>query len=171
VEISLLEIETLTGLTSAQSNAAARKLRKAGLLRYFVPDNEEEPALFQIITPLHTPLPWTEVREREPALQTAPDHSFRYAKETAEALPPDADSPKADDRVREVTDLYLDLVSMKLNTFVLDEIRLIALRYDIGLVRKVFARARQKEVQSLAWILKEVRREMEIAKTRKSEKA
>ncbi len=170
VEISLREIETLTGLTAVQAGAAARKLRKAGVLRYFVPDNEEEPALFQVITPLVTPVPWTDVREREAALRSAPDHAFRYAKESSEASPPDAGSPKADDRVREVTDMYLDLVSMKLNTFVLDEIRLIAMRYDMALVRKVFARARQKEVQSLAWILKEVRREMEVEKARTREK-
>jgi hypothetical protein len=171
VEISLDELQRLTGLTPAQSEAAAKKLRKAGVIRCFLPDNEEESALFQVITPLQTPLPWTSVREQVPQLLDAPDHSFRYAHESPEAPPPDASSPEADPRVREVADLYLDLVSTRLNTFVLDELRLIAMRYDLALVRKVFARARQKEIHSLSWILKEVRSEIELEKKRKEQKA
>ncbi len=170
VEVSLEALQELTGLTPAQSAAAARKLRKAGIMRCFLPDNEEEAALFQVITPLETPTPWADVREREPALVEAPDHAFRYAHESPDAPPPEAASPEAEPRIREVADLYLDMVSTRLNTFVLDELRLIAMRYDPGLVRKVFARARQKEVHSLSWILKEVRREIEIDKQRKKEK-
>src|SRR5690606_29490958 len=134
---------------------------KSGVMRSFLPDNEEEDALFEIITPLATPTPWEEVRKNHPELFSLPDHQFRYATATAtEAPPPTKDGH--DPKLKEVVDLYLDNVSMKMNAFILDELRLIAARFDLPMVRKVFARARTKEVQSLAWILREIRLEQKV---------
>lgn len=165
VEIALDELGARIGLSGDQVAAAAKKLRKPGVLRSFLPDNTEEGALFQVVAPLPTPTDWIALKEAHEDLRELPDSAFRYAVAGAEA-PPCEGAPveEFDTRLREVTDLYLGLVSMKLNTFVLDELWLIATRYDLALIRKAFARARAKQVQSLAWILKEIRVENTAAK-------
>ncbi len=164
VEISLGELGTLVGLDAKKTEATLKKLRKGGVLRSFLPDNDEEPALFQVIAPLPTPVPWETVREQNPTLFKLPDHAFRYATGTEEAPPEKPGTEVQDPKLREVVDLYFSTVSMKMNAFIFDELRLIAARFDLPLIRKVFARARQKEVQTLGWILKEIRREQVVKK-------
>lgn len=165
VDIALDDLGARIGLSGDQVAAAAKKLRKPGVLRSFLPDNTEEGALFQVVTPLPTPLDWVAVKEAHDDLRELPEAAFRYAVAGAEA-PPREGAPveEFDTRLREVTDLYLGLVSMRLNTFVLDELWLIATRYDLGLIRKAFARARAKQVQNLGWILREIRVEAGAAK-------
>lgn len=164
VEASLDDVGALVGLSGDQVGTALKKLRKAGAVRSFLPDNTEEPALFQVVAPLPTPTPWRAVREAHADLRELPETAFRYAEAGAEAPPRDgAPVEEFDTRLREVTDLYLGVVSMKMNTFVLDELWLIATRFDMALIRKAFARARAKQVQSLAWILKEIRVENKAA--------
>lgn len=165
VEVSLRDLAELTAIDAKKLEATIRKMRKCAVLRSFLPDNEEEEALFEVIAPLATPIPWEEVRKAVPELFHLSDRQFRYAHAREDAPPPSPDG--TDPKLKEVVDLYLDNVSMKMNAFILDELRLIASRFDLPLVRKVFARARTREVQSLAWILREIR--IETKAKRKSE--
>lgn len=167
VEIGIAALGDLVGLDAAKTRQALVKLRKSGALRSFLPDNDEEEALFQPIAPMPTPISWEALRAGDRDLARAGDEAFRYARAAADAPPSDAEpqdaEPQDDDpKLREVANLYLDNVSMKLNAFVLDELRLIAARFDMALVRKVFLRAKAKEIGTLGWILKEIRRESEI---------
>jgi hypothetical protein len=161
VEITPTELGALCGMTGEQVLKNLPKLRKTGTLRCFLPDNAEEDALLQVITPLETPIPWQAVRDAQPFLRALPDHAFRYA-HACEDQPPPAGRDQADPLLREVIDLYFDNVSMKMNAFILDELSLIARQYDLPMIRRVFAKARVKEVQGLSWILGEIRREKQI---------
>jgi hypothetical protein len=172
VECTLADLEQATGIPAAKIPPLVGKLRKAGVLRAFLPEGEEDAALFQIVAPLPTPTPWETVRASNPALAELPDSAFRYATESAPA--PDEDAPGGEapeSKLKAVVDLYLDTVSMKMNSFVLDELRLIAARFDLALIRKVFARARSKEVQSLSWIVREARQESAAAARIKAARA
>lgn len=155
-EMSIDRLAALCGAKPDKARAALKKLRKAGAVRCFLPDNDEEEALFEIAAPLDAPKPMEEVRRADPRLAALDDGALRYAAGAAGASKP---KEASDALLREVVDLYLSTVSMRLNNFVADELRLIASRYDLPLVRKVFARAREKEVQSLGWILREIREE------------
>ncbi|MCB2156952.1 hypothetical protein KQI84_18905 [bacterium] len=160
VEISLLELEELTGIPADQLRKTLKKIRKCAVLRAFVPDNDEEPGLFQVIAPLSTPKSWEKVRQEQIRLRNLAVEEFRYAL-AAEDLPaPDGDKP--DPKLKAVIDEYFNTVSMKMNAFILDELRLIAARYPLDLIKKVFARARKEEKQSLGWILTQIRREETI---------
>lgn len=170
VEVSLERLGELTGLPPAKVEQNAKKLRKAGFLRAFLPDNEEEDALFQVAAPLQTPVSWEELRKTTPEWFEFADWQFRYATETPEDIPVRPDEKQvADPKLREVVDLYFDNVSMKMNSMILDQLVLISRRFDIALIRRVFAKARQREVQGLSWILSEARREQIIKE--KAEKA
>jgi len=159
VEIGIAALGALVGLDAARTRQALTKMRKSGALRSFLPDNDEEEALFQPIAPMPTPVSCDALRASDRDLANATDAAFRYATAAPEAPPPDAKPEDHDPKLREVVNLYLDNVSMKLNAFVLDELRLISGRFDLALVRKVFLRAKAKEVQTLGWILKDIRRE------------
>lgn len=155
VDASLASLHAVTGLSPDQVRKTVKKLRKAGLVRCFLPDNDEEDGLFQIIAPVPTPVPWQDVRATHPDLGELDASAFRYATAPENAPPGGDEAP--DDVMRAVVDLYLDNISMKLNAITAEELGLIARRYDLGLVRKVFARAKAKEVRTLGWVLREIR--------------
>jgi hypothetical protein len=169
VEISARALGELLGVEPKKTYTAMKKLRKAGVVRAFLPDNEEEEALFQVMRPLETPVSYEQLRRSDPDLLRAPDEAFVYAIGPEDELQHD-DLSDADPVLREVVNLYLDNVSMKMNAFIFDELRLIRSRFDLPLIRKVFAKAKKKEIQTLGWILKEARLEQQIREKAKKEK-
>lgn len=152
VEISQTELEARAGLGARQLDAAVSLLRKEGLLRAFIPDAREEPALFQIVAPLETPTPAAKVWRERSELESVPFDSLRYALAAQE-------EDTATDKQKRIFDLYFDVVSMKMNGFVADELRIIAERYDLPLIERVFDRARKRPRPGIAWIMAEIRRE------------
>ena len=58
--------------------------------------------------------------------------------------------------LQEIVDLYFNAVGLKMNAFVLDELRLLRQQFPIEQVRKVFRRAQVNEIRSLHWILREL---------------
>ncbi len=158
VEISINDLGDRCGLDEKKINTAIKGLRKAKVLRAFLPDNAEETALFQMITPIPTPKTPDEVRAHHPDLFLETPWPPRYA--VAAEEPGDSEDDKA--KIKRVVDLYLDCFSMKMNSLILDELQLIADRYDEELIKKVFDRARERGASSLGWIMSEIRREMKI---------
>lgn len=152
VEVSYATLTAATGLPPDKTRKCVKTLRKGKLLRAFLPDSDDEDALFEVLTPLVTPVPVEELIRDRPELARVSIESLRYA-----LAPARDENPSAS--LNRVVDLYMDLVSMKMNAFILDELRLITERCDIDLVERVFARAKKRGVQSLSWILAELRRE------------
>ena len=140
-----------------------QSLRKKKWIACFLPDNEEEEALVQITVPLRTPIPVDQVRRDHPGLFAAAPPSLRY--ETAETTP---EEETGDDPVlQEIVDLYFNNVSMKMNSFILDELRLIRRRFEMSAIRKIFHRAKDHGIQSMGWVLRELHRE--VARKKKKE--
>jgi len=160
VEISPAELCERAGVEQAKLEKCVKAMRKMGLVRAFLPDDEGEAALFQILTPLPTPKSCDEVRA------THPDHFLdcewppRYAVAVAEVKAENATD--RENKTKRVVDLYLNTLSMKLNSLVVDQLQLIADRYEMELIEKVFARGKKREAKSLGWILSEIRRETKI---------
>lgn len=152
VEISLLDLGARCGLGSAAVRRTALALRKLKLIACFLPDGDEEDAMFRIKVPLPTPTPLSEMRRTWPALFADPAMTFRYLEEGGG----DPAAATDDARLQEIVDLYFDAIGVKMNSFVLDELRLIRQRFDIDQVRRMFGRARQNNVRSLHWVVREL---------------
>jgi DNA-binding Lrp family transcriptional regulator len=159
VEVSLRDLARRSGLDEKRVLRSIKSLRKSGVLRAFLPDNEEEPALFQVTTPVPTPKSPDEVRAEHPEDFLDAEWPPRYSYSTDPTL---HDPEARNARTAEIVDLYFNLFSMKINSIILDELRLIASRYDRELVRRVFEKARKMEARSLSWILAEIRREEKV---------
>lgn len=156
VEISLKELAQRSGVSVVAIRRVISGLRKHELVTAFLPDNDEEEALFRVRTPLKTPLSPEELRHLFPQWFGREGHHFRYAEPPAdeiEALDPD------DLLLKEIVDLYFNTVGMKMNAFVLDELRLVRQQFPIDLVRRTFRRASQNDIHSLQWIMRELIRQ------------
>ncbi len=161
VEIPLSDLARQTGLDPKKLEKAVKGMRKAGVLRAFLPDSEEEEALFQVITPLATPMSPDEVRAGNGDAFLEAEWPPRYATATLEE-PATEEAGGRLAKTQRVVELYLNVFSMKLNSLTVDQLQIIADRYDEELIRRVFERARQREARSLGWILAEIRREQAL---------
>ena len=156
-EVTVAELALRCGIDGAKAHKAIKAIRKEGLIRCFLPDTDEEPALFQLILPLKTPQTADETRAKCRDAFIDAEWPPRYA---AEPPPPTiGESTSRAARTQRVVDLYLNTFSMKLNSLILDELQLITDRYDDRLIEKVFRRAKAAEATSLGWIVAEIRRE------------
>lgn len=162
VEISTSELATACGLDFSKIGKAVKGMRKAGVLRAFLAETEEEEGLFQVITPIPTPIEADKVRALHPDYFHECPWPPRYAIE-AQPIDEDESDPQSDrEKIKKVAELYLDVFSMKINPLVLDQLQLISDRYEYQLIRKIFLRAREGEARSLGWVLTEIRREGEV---------
>lgn len=157
VECPILEFSEHTGIEPKAVLSTLKKLRKQSLIRCFLPDHEEEVALIQLLCPLQTPISWKQLQREHPKFQGLLEHEFRYA--TQQSAAEFATDQLKQTKFQQVLELYLNLVSMKINQFVQDEIALIAEFYEYKLVQKIFLQARQKEIQNLGWIIRQIREE------------
>jgi hypothetical protein len=163
VETSLTEIGGRCGVDAKKVEKAVKALRKAAVLRAFIPDNEEETALLQVLTPIPTPKSADEVRAAHPDLFLECEWPPRYAVEVKEEQEAEVREGR-EAKVKRVVELYLNTFSMKINSLILDQLQMISDRYEMALIEKVFDRARKREIPSLSWILTEIRRELMVKK-------
>lgn len=162
VELSVEQLAEACGLDRKKLHKAVNLSRKAGVVRAFLPENDEEPACFQIITPIPTPKSADEVRALHGGEFVDAQWPPRYAVEVAPESEQDRESRAH--KIQRVGDLYLNTFSMRLNSLIVDELQLIADRYDLDLIERVFHLAKKKEVRSLGWVVSEIRRETLIRK-------
>ncbi|MCX7625236.1 MAG: hypothetical protein N2Z21_03375 [Candidatus Sumerlaeaceae bacterium] len=166
VEISIANLAERTGVAPELLRRAAASLRKIGVLTYFLPDNDEEEALFRIKVPLPTPRSPAEIRQLYPEMFATEGHFFRYVDadqlETNEAETEDL-------LLKEIVDLYLNIIGVKMNAFILDELRLIRQRFPIEMVRRTFRRAAANDIHSLAWVVRELIRQKRTLDEQKAE--
>jgi hypothetical protein len=163
VEMPLVEFSVRSGLDAPRLEKALKVLRKEGLVRAFLPEHEEETALFQVLTPLPTPVPLDEVAKRHPELLMEADWPPRYAVANQDVAASSGDLAASRlARVQRVVELYLDVFSMKVNNLILEELQLISSRYEMPLIEKIFQRAQKEQKRSLGWIVSEIRKETKL---------
>lgn len=167
VEVSLGELQKRCGVAPDQARRAAGTLRKMKLLACFLPDNDEEAALFRIVTPLQTPRLADQIRKEDTHLFEHGGDYLRYYDDCMHGHQDDL--PTNDPALKETVDLYFDTIGLKMNVFILDELRMLPQRFTMLEVRGVFRQARKNEIRSLRWIMQElVRRRKKSGETKET---
>lgn len=154
VEISLEDLERRCGVKPDTARKTAEKLRKLKLIACFLPDNDEEAALFRIVTPLVTPRTPDEIRSEDKHLFEHGSEYFRYYDDCAAQS--EDELATSTPELKEVVDLYFDVIGLKMNVFILDELRMLPQRFTMAEVRSVFRRAQKNEIRSLHWVMQEL---------------
>jgi len=149
-ELPVSELARRTGLKVEVVERILAGLKRKRLISCFVPDHPDENLLCQITTPL--PLPGS----REVVLGRLPHALQRDELRYLDQVTP-AEGSEA--LIREVVDGYLSNVSQKMNSMILDELRLLAVRFPRERIRRAFARARYAGVDSLTGVTREMVRE------------
>jgi len=164
IEAPPAEIARRCGLAPETVMRTLVGLRRKKCLALFVPEHPEENGLFEVKIPLPTPRTAAQVREEFPFNRLDAGARLRYAfvhegaEETGKR--PSGTQPTGSVRrdLQRVIDLYLNTVGFKMNSFVLDELRLLCQRFDPDEVEKAFARAAKNDIRSLGWVAKELYR-------------
>ncbi|MFW6303283.1 MAG: hypothetical protein ACOC2L_01560 [Candidatus Sumerlaeota bacterium] len=159
IEITVTELARLTGLPAKNVASTLEGLRKKKCIALFLPDHPDEMTLIEVKVPLPTPRSSAEVRKEFPFDSLDDSVRLRYAS----ALESDDESATrrgsaGQKDLQRLIDLYFNTVGFKMNTFILDELRLITQRFSREEVEKTFARAAKKDIRSLSWIAKELHR-------------
>ena len=148
VEVTVAELAARAGVLPEEARKVFLPLRKMKVLKCFVPDDDEDTALFEIYCPLPVPL---SRREMEDLITRKTSRSGPPVLRYWDELTNDRND-MVDPLLQEVVDLYLNTCGTRINMFVVDELRLMRQKYPMEAVRKAFNRARQNEIHSLAWI-------------------
>jgi hypothetical protein len=156
VETSIDELSERTGIAPDRVRRAIMALRRLKLVACFLPENDEETALLKIRMPIATPLSREEIKARQPRLFMESPQRFRYLDDWEVSEDPDSASDPA---LQEIVDLYFNSVGLKMNAFILDELRIIRARFALEKIRRIFRRAQQNDIHSLHWVVKELIRE------------
>lgn len=154
VEISLEALEARCGVSTEKIRKVCPLLRKQKLVAFFLPDNDEEAALFRVVVPLQTPRSAEEIKLESSQLFQHGGTFFRYVDVDPESG--DNDLTQSNHALKEVVDLYFDVIGLKMNAFILDELRMLPEKFDLSNVRSVFAMARKNEIRSLRWVIQEL---------------
>ena len=152
VEISVEQLSLRTGLQQEVIERIAEKLRQKKIMVTFLPDNPFETALFQVRTPINTPVEPKEIRSKHRDVFPSGRDFFRYYDAPLEIS-------DRDETLKEIVDLYFNCLGLKMNTFILDELNLIRHRFPLTKIRQIFDRAKRHNIPSLKWVIKELFRE------------
>ncbi len=141
--VSVGQLAERSGVPVDATQRVIQGLRKEKMLRCFLPESEEEEALFEFVTPFHPPMDVEKVRHlmAQMALQKA--EKLRYIDTWA------GRGDVADSLVQQAVDAYLDTFGTRINAFVLDELALIAARFRPEWIHDAFQRTVQTEKPSL----------------------
>jgi len=149
-EMTVSDLARRTGQKVAAVERILAGLRKKRLISCFIPEHPDENLLCQIATPL--PLP----ESRDAVLARLPRVMQRDELRYLDRVVPSEDSEAM---LREIVDNYLNTVSQKMNAIILDELRLLAVRFPRDRIRRMFARARHAGMDSLTWVTHQLVRE------------
>lgn len=146
VEVSVAQLAARSGVEPAEVGKVIPALRKLRLLKCFLPESDDEEALFEVICPLPVEMDRTDLVA---AVLRESGQSPAFLRYLDDAV---SDNDAVDPALQEVADLYLNVIGTKINVFVVDELRLMVRKYPLAAIRKTFNRARLNEVRSMRWI-------------------
>lgn len=163
-EISVADLSRSVGAPAEAVVKIIEKLKKNKFISAYIPEHHDEAGLFQIASPLPTPIEPETIRRDYPHIFSADKDFFRYADS------PSGDADEGDAMMQNVVNLYFNNVGLKMNSFILDELRMIRKRFDIKNIEKVFARAKFLSEPNLKWVIRELFRINENDEKRRREK-
>jgi hypothetical protein len=152
VEITLGEIAERVGVPWEKVGKIIEVLQKKKRLAAFLPDNPEEAGLFQIRTPVKTPRTPEEVAAaaRDPLLRDPTAYRYREAAEDRDVV---------ESKTQRIVDLYLNKLSQKMNSFIVDEIEILAQRFPMEAIERTIERAASHEIRTIGWVARELIRD------------
>jgi hypothetical protein len=152
VECSLGELAERCGMEWEKTARAVEALRRKKVLKCFIPDNPDEPGLYRVAVPIRTPKSPEEVARgaNDPLLRDPT--TFRYVEK-----PPDP--PEQTKKVQRIIDHYLNVLSQKMNSFIVDEIEVLAERFTLEAIERTIDRGAKHEIQSIGWVARELIRD------------
>lgn len=152
VEISLGELAERLGTKWEKVARCLEALVKKKRLAAFLPDNPDETGVFRVRLPVETPIPPEEValKATDPFLRDA--RTFRYVR-------PQERSDALDEKMKEVVDLYLDVLSQKLHSHIVDQLETLAARFPLEKIRLMMERGARIDVRSITWVARELVRD------------
>lgn len=153
VEITVAELSQRTGIAPGAIRKSALSMRKLKVLTCFLPEDDDEDALFRVRVPLKTPKSKRDLQIALPRIFAEPPQHFRYIDEIDSE--PDIDEA-SDPILQEVIDLYFSTVGLRMNAFILDELKLLRRRFPIERIRRAFRRAQQNDIHTLNWVVREL---------------
>lgn len=145
VDTSIANLAIVTGLTDAEIQDILPVYRKTAVAKYYVPDDEAENALIQLNDPLPTPQ-----THRQVIALMIPDPAIsihRYCD-----CPEARDFDPADPVLQEIIDLYLNGISLRINQFIIDRLKNLRHKTDIGAIRWAFKLAAKNNSHSLDFV-------------------
>jgi hypothetical protein len=149
-EITVTELARRTGTKADALVKVLEALRKKRFISCFLPEHPDEEMLCQVTTPLPLPGARDAVLARLP--RSMQRDELRYLDEVEIG-------DQSREQLRELVDSYMNNVSHKMNAFILDEIKMLAVRFRTDQIRRIFARARTLGIDSLGWVTRELVRE------------
>ncbi len=152
-EASVVDIAHWVGMEPRTVKSIIVRLRRKKLLVCFLPDSNKEPALFRINIPLPVPLTPRKIKKKFSSKFPPGKDFFRYVDKRVTET--DGDDPE----LQELIDIYLNTIGLKINVFVIDELRLLKERFDLERLRDVFAMARDKRIKSVRWVARKLFKE------------
>lgn len=151
-EVALADLAERCGLEPDPLVKILETLRKRKVIRLFLPEAPEEPALVGIVAPLPVPLPLGQIAPRLQNPHARDVAAWRYA-HAPQAAP-------ADERaVQHVLDLYLNHLSQRVNAFVVEQAEVAVARFPLPAIERMIERAARHNVRTLGWVIKELIRE------------
>ena len=149
IEISLNELANRTGLPGETVGKCLLALKKKKLISCFIPDNAEEKALIRVALPLPTPIAPKDLKKQRTDIFPPGKDFFRYADQRTPI-------PQDDATLSEIVDLYYNSIGLKMNFFILDELRLMRQRFELSDIKKTFETARQIGGKNLNWVMRQL---------------
>jgi hypothetical protein len=146
VEASMSDLGRRTGQPPEIIQRCLSGLRRRKILACFIPDNPEENALIRVVIPLASPVDPGEIKKQYPKIFPPGRDFFRYVDERVP-------EPQDDEILQEIVDLYFNSLGLKMNLFILDELRLLRQRFELSDVKKAFYLAKRLEIKSLKWVM------------------
>lgn len=163
VEISLEELGERCGLDWEKSARIITALQKKKYLACFIPDNPDEPGLFQVRVPIRTPRNPEEVAESTSDPHLRDWKSYRYVAKAPE-------KPEDEKKVQLVIDLYLNTLSQKVNSIIVDQIEILARQFPMDKIERAMKRAARHEIWSIGWVAKDLIRDGTHKKKKRSKR-
>lgn len=147
VEISLNELGRRTGLDPEFVEKCLNSLKRKHFIACFIPDNYEEGAFARVSSPLKTPVDPEELKKKRSDLFPPGKDFFRYHDQRPAG-------PGDDEVLKEIVDLYFNAIGLKMNQFVLDELRIIRQRFKLSDIKRAFENARRRDIRALSYIVR-----------------
>jgi len=138
----LERISQTLGLQTKEIRDTLLSLKEQGYIECYLPETDLEPAFFNIMIPLSTPVSPMEIPIECGGLNGATEPiRLRY-----HAIP---QLEGNESKFKQILHLYFDLCGLKLNSIILDDLKELERQFALDKIKSAFEKARKNKARSL----------------------